>query len=225
VDAGVVYDYKVVAWVDGSHSEPSNIDSGYAAEGGGPEAPWGLIATDGLYTDKVRTEWGYEGEYNHFDLWRKRDGEAYEWEHLANTEIPEYNDFAVDAGVTYWYKVRVIVGEQESEFSNHDSGYASGGGEVPAPFELSASDGTYSGYARIDWGYEGEYSHFDLWRKRDGEGYEWAHIAYPEGLHWLDDNVDVGVVYIFKVRAIVGEQASEFSNTDSGYAGDGGGPE
>jgi hypothetical protein len=130
---------------------------------------------------------------------------------------------AVDAGVIYWYKVRVIVGEHESDFSNHDSGFASGGGDIPVPFELWASDGTYPGYVHVEWGYEGEYSYFDVWRKRHGEEYEWAHLGTTEALHYNDENVDVGIVYVYKVRAIVGEQEGGFSNTDSGYAGDGGG--
>ena len=89
------------------------------------------------------------------------------------------------------------------------------------PFELWASDGTHAGYVRIEWGFEGDYSYFDLWRKRDGEAYEWAHLANTEGLGWSDDDLDIGVVYWYKVRAIVGETETEFSNHDSGWAGDG----
>jgi len=124
VDAEVVYVYKVVPWVEGVQGEPSNTDTGYAAGGGEPGTPFDLVASDGLYEEYVRIEWGMEGDYSNFDLWRKRDGEGYEWGHLAYTEDQEYNDEAVDPGVVYIYKVRAILGEQDGEWSNTDSGYA-----------------------------------------------------------------------------------------------------
>jgi hypothetical protein len=124
--------------------------------------------------------------------------------------------------VVYIYKVRAVLGEHVSEFSNTDSGYASGGGgDVNPPFELWATDGEHSDKVVVSWSHEGEYSYFEIWRKLDGEGHEWARIGTSEALHFIDWEVDPGVVYIYKARAILGEQESEFSNTDGGYASEG----
>jgi hypothetical protein len=83
----------------------------------------------------------------------------------------------VDAGVVYLYKVRAIFNDQQGAWSNTDSGYA-GGGEpgLNPPFELVATDGLYADKVRLEWGYEGDYGYFEVWRKLDGEGHEWAKI-------------------------------------------------
>ncbi len=220
VDAGVHYIYKVRAILGEQEGEWSNQDVGWADDGGVPPAPWELWATDGAHADKVVVSWHYEIEGTCFDVYRRINEEGAEWSVIDETFETHYDDYEVDAEVVYVYKVVPWVEGVQGEPSNTDTGYAAGGGEPGTPFDLVASDGLYEEYVRIEWGMEGDYSNFDLWRKRDGEGYEWGHLAYTEDQEYNDEAVDPGVVYIYKVRAILGEQDGEWSNTDSGYAGD-----
>ena len=219
VDAGVHYFYKVRAILGEQEGEWSNHDVGWAA-GGGPAAPWELSATDGPHVGQVVVTWGYEGDA-FFDVYRKVYEEGAEWGVIGETGNRYYHDDDVDAEVVYVYKVHAWVGGEESGDSNTDTGWAAGEGGGPnAPFELVATDGLYAHYVRIEWAHEGDYSYFEIWRKRDGEGYEWGKIGQTEAKAWSDDDLDVGVVYIYKARAILGELEGDWSNTDSGYAGD-----
>jgi fibronectin type 3 domain-containing protein len=219
---GVVYKYKARAILGEQESDWSNIDTGFAGEGGGgPEAPWDLVASDGLYPDKVRVEWMHEGDYAYFQLWRKVNVEASEWHKIADTEAKEYNDFTAAAGTVYLYKARAILEGQESGWSNHDTGFRSeGGGGPETPWDLVATDGTYAEKVVIEWSHEGDYGHFELWRRIAEGEHEWALLTTTEGMHYQDTEVDPGVVYAYKARAVLGEQYSDWSNIDHGHAGE-----
>ena len=65
-----------------------------------------------------------EGEFHHFLVYRKLDGEENEWILIGDPVIAEYDDFEVEPSALYWYKVIAVLNEQQSEPSNHDSGYA-----------------------------------------------------------------------------------------------------
>jgi len=181
------------------------------------EAPWDLVASDGEYTDKVLVTWSYEGDA-FFDVYRKANEEGAEWEVLDETGDQAYHDTTAEPGTVYVYKVVAWVGSEHSEPSNTDTGYRAAADPPNTPTELWASDGTHVGYVRIEWAFEGDYSYFDLWRKRDGEEYEWGRLTTTEGTGWSDDDLDTGVIYIYKVRAILNDVEGEWSNTDTGWA-------
>ncbi|MBN2081606.1 hypothetical protein JW859_05280 [bacterium] len=221
-EPGVVYAYKVRVWHDGVAGGYSNTDTGYAGQGGGPGTPWDLIATDGLYPDKIRCEWYFEGDYDYFEVWRKRAGDGYEWAKIDTTEAMEYDDYDLPGDYTFWYKVRAVLDEQTGDWSNADSGYLQDTEPVlNKPLELVATDGLYEDKVRVEWYHEGDYEYFEIWRVRDGEGYEWTKIGETEDKSYNDYEVDAGVHYYYKARTVDGDLTSEWSNHDEGWAAGG----
>jgi fibronectin type 3 domain-containing protein len=124
--AGVHYSYFVRKHLE-SETCDSNFDIGWRGESGDDWCPGGLSASDGLYEAKIRLEWEPGTGEGTFNVWRKRDGEAFQWILLGNTANHVWNDTAdLDAGVTYIYKVVKIAGDDECA-SNTDSGFLDGG--------------------------------------------------------------------------------------------------
>jgi len=228
VDPGVVYKYKVRAILGEREGPFSDYDPGHAGEqgGGGLPAPHEIWASDGLHPDRVVVEWGYEGDYTHFELWR-RLYEGGEFAYLASVdgEHFRYEDYDVEPGTIYKYKVRAMAGEVAGPFSDYDPGHAEGsGGELPAPHEIWASDGAHPDHVVVEWGYEGDYNYFEIWRRPEAEG-EFQHLDSLDGEHFRYEDYDVvpGTVYKYKVRAVLGEVEGPFSGYDTGYAEGGGG--
>jgi len=92
-----------------------------------PGTPYDLVASDGLYEDKVRVEWeGGEGA-EWFRVKRQRVDPLGEWGVIGEAEGHSYNDYDVDPEVVYNYKVQAVNDYGSSDWSNIDSGYSAGG--------------------------------------------------------------------------------------------------
>lgn len=230
VEPGVHYLYKAWAWLGDERGDHSNIDEGWAGEGGGEGVPpaFDLVASNGEFEDHVLVSWEYEHEGAGFDVYRRMEAEG-EWDVIGETLEHEYLDFDVEPGVHYKYKVIAWLDGEPSEPSNYDVGWAGedGGGELPAPFELWATKGEYPEMIEVCWEYEGpEGVMFELWRRIDDvPESQWEPVAEVEGLCFADDDLPGDYTYLYKVRAWQGEDYSEFSNIDHGYLADGSGPE
>jgi hypothetical protein len=139
----LLYDYKVRAGAYDAnggitYSEFSNIDSGWAGlnNNGGdgrPEPPKLLQASDGAYPDQVVVKWQPGANNQWFELYRYMgQGTNPGWELIATTTEPYFYDASVVPKALYDYKVRAAAAMNDgtvaySDFSNSDSGYASGG--------------------------------------------------------------------------------------------------
>lgn len=226
VEPGVKYWYKVQAVIDGTDGQKSNIDDGYAGEysGEGIPAPEDLEASDGEFAAHILLEWEWDyDEDGVFEIWRSSEGE--EWHSYAETESYEYEDTDVAPGKVYSYKVWAWVGNNRSDHSNIDEGYAGEDtGDIPAPWDLEASDGEYPDAIIVSWEWDFDYAEdvaFELFRK-SGEDGEWSSYAETTDNVFEDSDVVPGQTYGYKVKAWVGDGHSGYSNTDHGYAGEGG---
>lgn len=153
---GRTYWYKVKACNSYGCSDFSQADSGTAATQP-PAAPGNVQASDGTYSDRVRVTWSAVPGAARYEVHRSaaRDGT---YELIGETTATSYDDTAVSAGTTYWYKVRAWNALGYGPFSEPDSGYASaaggggGGAALPAqPRNVAASDGTYYDRIRVTW--------------------------------------------------------------------------
>ncbi len=88
-----------------------------------PDAPKGLSATDGVYSNRVEVRWNAAAGANSYDLWRSHDTNAALLVSAGMTATI-YQDYNVTPDVTYYYKVKSRNDYGTStNFSNTDSGY------------------------------------------------------------------------------------------------------
>jgi hypothetical protein len=92
-----------------------------------------------------------------------------------------------------------------------------------APCGLQASDGDIADAVGLAWVPGPGSNYFEIFRKLDGHGdganYDWTRLGESVEPNYLDQSVDPGVVYLYKVRAGNQNGLSGFSNVDSGFAG------
>jgi hypothetical protein len=151
---------------------------------------------------------------------------------LPESEIDLRNNnhrFISELGNFYFI---VVVHEGNEVTHNQTTLYFGNDGDsrLPAaPYNLQASDGAIADGVGLVWTPGPGWQHFEIFRTlpgQDGSGgandpaHDWVKIGDAVEPNYFDQAVDVGVVYLYKVRAVNDFGASGFSNVDSGFAGE-----
>lgn len=118
---GILYEYRVKAVNSLGPSPFSLPDVGNVLEP--PETPGNLTATDGLFWDRILVTWNETETTTHYEIYR---APAFgEFTLITTVDFPYYEDFQVDSGTIYQYKVLAINQAGGSAFTVAESGYAS----------------------------------------------------------------------------------------------------
>jgi len=131
VEPGKVYWYKVRACSSAGCSALSAPVSGHAALAALP-APRNVQASDGTEPGKIVVTWQAVSGATHYLVYRalSEDGD---YGHIATVSTTSYEDTNVQAGTTYWYRVRACNAQGCSGLSDPDSGTPGAGEEEPPP--------------------------------------------------------------------------------------------
>ncbi|MCX7002899.1 MAG: hypothetical protein NTV22_06450, partial [bacterium] len=120
VTAGAPYYYWVQAVAPACVSELSMDAVGYAAL----TTPTALLASDGMYTNKVALQWvGVHGALSYTVLRSAQMGSASPTP-IATTALLQYDDFGAMPGTVYYYRVQANAAATSSGLSLENSGYA-----------------------------------------------------------------------------------------------------
>lgn len=115
------YWYRVTSVRYGVESVQSPEDAGWRA----PQAPTGVSASDGTYSDRVRITWNAVSGANEYKVYRSgSEGGSYSYLATVTAPTTQYDDTSVTQGTTYWYKVSTVINAHEGPQSSADSGYA-----------------------------------------------------------------------------------------------------
>ena len=207
--AGKTYYYKVQARSSNSaaHSAQSEAAKGICKL---PRTVVSLSSTAG--SGKITVSWEpVEGAVN-YEIFRAED--AGDWTRLTTGTDTKITDTAVQAGVTYSYKVRAVAKKTaaDSAFSAEKSKTY-----VLARPEITVSKDAATGKVVVSWqavdgavGYEVYHS-----TSSDG-GYELVNSTTQTSLR--DDTAEIGVKYYYKVKAAAENAAgnSTYSSWKSG---------
>ncbi len=220
-EVGVEYEYKVFKFA-GDQNCPTNSDIGWRGQSGDGWCPSEMTASDGARTDGVELNWNVGTGDGNFSVWRRVAETANEYALVEDgISAGEFLDTTAEPGVVYSYFVRKHL-QGETCDTNFDTGWRQTSGGEWCPSGLVASDGSYSDKIRVEWDPgSGDGATFNVWRKRDGEGFQWILLGNTAGSDWNDTvELDPGVTYIYKVVKL-GVDGECASNTDSGFLGDG----
>ena len=89
-----------------------------------PEAPTGVNASNGTFTDKVRLSWYAQGNITSFEVWRSTTNDIQTANLVASPTDPWCDDTSVVPGVTYYYWIRAVNFNGASNPSAPDIGFA-----------------------------------------------------------------------------------------------------
>ncbi len=180
-----------------------------------PPAPINVSATDGIYTDKVQITWNAAPDATSYVIFRSElpVSQGGIMTKLATLSATSYDDLSGVCGVTYYYWVKAKNSYGASRYS-YDKGRCSS--PLPAPTEVSATDGTYTDKIVVSWLPSEGATSYDVYRDNYPEG-EKTKIATTEDTNYEDTSVDCPDAYYYFIKASNSIISSEYSAYDSGY--------
>lgn len=117
---------------------------------GNPES---LIASNGLFTDKITLTWGSVDDAVNYQIYRNE-------QLIAETNISSYEDTAVTSLSSYSYFVKAFNGITVSDRSNEDLGWL----KLQPPTNLTATSGTFNDRILLGWNYVVGATSYTLYR-------------------------------------------------------------
>ncbi len=217
-----IYYYKVSASNSAGTGEQSDSDTGNSHDGT-PGIPENVSATDGRFDDKVEITWNApESGASRYEVYRanEEDGAYTDISDGIITDIQFVDSLTHDEkGAVYYYKVRSITEQGESDFSEADSGYAeestqgtcnSDDGDVVVPLEgppinLAATTENIS-QLTVSWSaIVGDSITYKVYRSEEINATftELAEVPQAEAVvTFIDETADAGIEYYYKVSAV-----------------------
>lgn len=175
--------------------------------------PTDLTASDGAYSDRILVSWPSLPGAKSYELLRTPEDDLFSAEAIATTTGTSYSDTTADYGVTYYYFLRANFAVGTSPWSASESGWRA----FPAPTGVSASDGTSTTRITISWDAMEGATLFQVWRYSD-ERHRNELIGTSTSTSYNDNrNVEPGMKYDYRVKAVFATGTSAFSAADTGY--------
>lgn len=212
--AGTTYWYWVKACNATGCSEYSTGDSGYARIPI-PSIPTGVTASDGSYSDRIMITWDLISDSTVYQVFRA-ESETGNKVQIGTPVSNSYSDINVISGITYWYWIKACNSSGCSDFSNSDSGYIFV--QLPdIPTGVQATDGAFADKVQVTWQTSLSATTYNVYRAISQTGTRGL-VGTSSTLTFDDLNVSPGTIYWYWVKACNGQNCSDFSQPDSGFA-------
>ena len=216
-DVGTYYYYWVKAGNASGESDFSASARGRRAYEI-PNAPTGVLASDGTSTAGVIISWNAVASANSYSVWRGTSSSSEAAAEIASgLTSTSYTDTSAVAGTTYWYWVRATNLGGTSGWSNSDTGYR----KVTAPSAptgVTASDGLSSTEIVVSWNAVSTAASYEVWRGTSSSSSSASRIASSLTVtSYSDTSAVAGTTYYYWVKATNTGGTSGFSGSDTGY--------
>lgn len=182
-----------------------------------PPAPAGFSASDGASPEFVALAWEALDGADGYAVYRNAAPTLAGADRIAEISgATSYQDRASRHGKIYWYFVRAVIGDVESEPTPLDDGFRLSF-PLPVPASLSATRGAEPGAVLVGWSPVAGADHYLVYRSRDADPGEAEQIGESISTDWTDLSVEPGRSYRYFVRAESSTGISPFSESVLGY--------
>ena len=205
---GVTYKYFVRAVAPA-------CTSGWSASATGSRSvptPENLTASDGTYTDRILVTWPALSGATSYELMRASENNIAEAELIATTTSTSYSDRTAEYGLTYYYFLRAKFAVGTSPWSASVAGRRA----FPAPTGVSAADSTATANIVVTWDAIEGVQFFQVWRYSNERGRNELVGTSTTTSYKDSKNVEPGVRYTYRVKAVFATGSSAFSEPDKG---------
>jgi hypothetical protein len=176
-------------------------------------APVGVLASDGLYTDRIYLTWEAVAGAAGYEIWRSTAPSPDSALLIATVDGSPYEDAAVISEQIYYYWVTAKDSTGVSEFSLADAGWQ----ELASPADVVASDGLYFDRVHISWGLVAGATGYALYRGAAPAGERRFIGSVTNGSAYDDFSAEEHLTYYYVVTASNSYGSSDYSLADSGY--------
>ena len=175
--------------------------------------PTGLTASDGAYSDRILVSWPPLSGARSYELLRAAEDDISAAEPIASTAGTSYVDTTADYGLVYYYFLRANFSVGTSPWSAAEAGWRA----FPAPTGVAASDGAATSRIAITWDAIAGATLYQVWRYSDARGRNEL-IGTSTSTSYNDSkDIEPGVKYVYRVKAVFATGMSAFSEPDAGY--------
>jgi fibronectin type 3 domain-containing protein len=193
----------------------SSSGSIQAVIGAGFPPPANVTASDGSFTGKVYITWDLNsiGATN-FMVYRDTGANAALATQIGQTSNNFFEDTTAGAGIAYYYWVKASNELFISGFSSADTGYLG----LPAPTNVTATDGSFTNKITISWATQTDATGYQVWQNISNDVSTATRILETTGIT-VDNltNAVAGIQYWYWVKATNAVATSGFSVPDSGW--------
>ena len=225
-DRGVAQYY----WVRASSDDTGTVlVSGYSEPDVGwvaLPAPDGVTASDAVWLEYVEVRWDEHPQATWFQTWRGPSSDpnqaapVSDWTWGGTWYDRDYYDEDAVPGQTYYYFVRACktsAGFPASDLSVPDSGWRI----LPAPVNVTATDGTETDSVIVTWSVisSGPLT-YQVRKSRVSQPESYTYTTFQPEATWQDETAVPGVEYYYSVQAFAigsGDHLSDFSDPDTGW--------
>jgi hypothetical protein len=176
-------------------------------------APAGVLASDGLYTDRISLIWDAVVEATSYEIWRSPSNSPGSASLIATVGSSPYEDTAVIPEQIYSYWVKAKDSSSVSDFSLADTGWQ----ELAVPTDVLASDGAYYDRIRITWSAVLGATNYTLYRAATLSGDKLLIGSVTTGSYFEDFSAEAHTTYYYFVTASNSYGGSDYSVADTGY--------
>ncbi len=203
------YYYKVKS-IDqyGISDDYSNYDAGSRKT---LAVPLNVNASDGLYRDRIEISWDNVPEATGYKIYRSTSTTGNYTLIDTVTSSTNYSDYPSDT-ITYYYKIKSTDAYGDSDFSDYEAGFRK---DLPAPINVSATDGVYRDRIVISWDNVSDADEYKVYRATTSTGY-YNLLGTVSSTTYTDYPSDMATYY-YKVRSSDAYGDSQLSDFDSGY--------
>lgn len=190
----------------------------FSSDSSAPEAPVGVVATEGTSTAGIRINWSASSGATGYKVYRATSNSSSAAKVIAASLTSlYYDDTSVEVGTTYYYWVKAVNSFGESDFSSFASGWRAYA--IPnAPTGVSASDGTSTTGVVITWDGVDDADTYSVWRSTSSASSTAVSIGSSiTATSYTDTSAVAGTTYYYWVKATNRGGTSAFSVCDSGY--------
>lgn len=206
---GVSYRYRIVAFDDVETSAASEIDLGWR----NTVAPAAFTASDGTVGGGVELAWSASEAAIAYRVYRINGNGNAPPQEIGETEATTFLDDSSPNGQVRTYTARAVTAAGLSDFAAPDSGFAG----LSAPQNLRASDGQFSRWVFLRWNPVPQSDGYRVLRAAEGEAE--IEIGTSNAPVLKDESALPGVIYTYRVAAIVGDGVTATSMPDEGWRG------
>ncbi|MBN62682.1 MAG: hypothetical protein CME20_15100 [Gemmatimonadetes bacterium] len=220
---GVRYYYWVKA-AKGAHGQMAGVLGARATSFWAMAAPATNEASQGLFGDRVELSWSEVDGASYYRVYRSTSPDpVFRMPLGAWQPVTEYRDDSVQAGVRYYYWIKAAPrsdGQGASGYSPISSGFL-GDTVLPAPAQLTATDGEFDDRVDIAWPTVIGGSHYRLYRSEQADPTTARALSdWQVDTVFADREVVPGTVYYYWVKVATdarGGKASDLGSVNSGY--------
>lgn len=206
---GTTYEYRVVAFDDVEESPASEIDSGWR----NAVAPTPFEASDGTVPGGVELTWlPSEGAIGYV-VYRLAGNGNGPPQPIGATEETSFLYTQIPTGQVRTFTARAVTESGFSDFAEPDTGFSG----LPAPQNLRASDGQFTRWVLLRWRPVPQSDGYRVLRAAEGE--DEVEIAVSAAPVYKDETATPGVLYTYRVAALLGDGVTAESEPDTGWRG------